>query len=72
MNRRKKKAKPARKRQRSAWPRYWVAIVVLAVVYTLAAVLHVRSKLEVVQLGYRLSEATRERKRLLADSGKLR
>jgi cell division protein FtsL len=71
VNRRKTKTKRIPKTQPAAWPRHWLAIVVLALVYTLAAILHVRSKLAVVQLGYRLSEVAGEHKRLLADSGKL-
>jgi cell division protein FtsL len=49
-----------------------MAIAVVALAFALAAILHVRSKLVVLQLGYALSEATREHKRLQADLGKLR
>jgi cell division protein FtsL len=43
----------------------------LILVFCIAAILHVRSRLAVVQLGYRLSQATKEHKQLQADHRKL-
>ena len=70
-----KRAKSRRKqespRPRPAWPANWLAFTVVVLAFTIAAILHVRSKLAVVQLGYSLSEATREHKRLLAEQREL-
>lgn len=45
--------------------------MVLVTLFMLAALLHVRGRLVVVQLGYELSAASREHKRLLAENRKL-
>jgi cell division protein FtsL len=74
-NVRKKKKKAyqgsARTYLRPAWPSGWLAGGVLILAFCIAAILHVRSKLAVVQLGYRLSRATQEHKQLQADHRKL-
>jgi cell division protein FtsL len=67
--RKKKKAKKTR--LRAEWPTGWLAGGVLILVFCIAAILHVRSRLAVVQLGYRLSQATKEHKQLQADHRKL-
>ena len=72
--RKKKKASRDRKgthRLRAEWPTGWLAGGVLILVFCIAAILHVRSRLAVVQLGYRLSQATKEHKQLQADHRKL-
>ena len=61
----------ARTRLRPAWPSGWLAGGVLILAFCIAAILHVRSKLAVVQLGYRLSQAASEHKQLQADHRKL-
>lgn len=61
----------ARRRLRADWPAGWMAGAVLILVFCIAAILHVRSRLAVVQLGYRLSQATREHKQLQATHRKL-
>ena len=43
----------------------------LVAAYTVAALLHVHSKLTIVEIGYQLSRATREHKNLLAEQRKL-
>jgi cell division protein FtsL len=58
-------------RLRADWPSGWVAGGVLILVFCIAAILHVRSRLAVVQLGYRLSQATKEHEQLQADHRKL-
>lgn len=73
-NVRKKKKTRNRKssrRLRAEWPTGWLAGGVLILVFCIAAILHVRSRLAVVQLGYRLSQATKEHKQLQADHRKL-
>ena len=67
----KKKQKTARSRK-GFWPAGWTAIVAVILAFTLAAVLHVRAKLVVVQLGYQLSEATKENKRFMTALRKLK
>jgi cell division protein FtsL len=70
----KKKAPKDRggsRRLRAEWPTSWLAGGVLILVFCIAAILHVRSRLAVVQLGYRLSQATKEHKQLQADHRKL-
>ncbi len=67
----KKKQKAARSRK-AVWPVGWTAVIAVILVFTLAAVLHVRAKLVVVQLGYQLSEATKKNKRLMTALRKLR
>lgn len=52
-------------------PSGWYVGVLLIVLFALAAVIHVRSRHLVVQSGYRLSDATREHERLMADYRKL-
>ena len=77
MARNVRKKKPAAKdrknarRLRAEWPTGWLAGAVLILVFCIAAILHVRSQLTVVQLGYRLSQATKEHKQLQADHRKL-
>ncbi len=72
--RKKKQAKKDRgvsRRLRAEWPTGWLAGGVLILVFCIAAILHVRSRLAVVHLGYRLSRATKEHKQLQADYRKL-
>lgn len=71
--RKKKKAKNrgSSRRLRAEWPSGWLAGGVLILVFCIAAILHVRSRLSVVQFGYRLSQATKEHKQLQADHRKL-
>jgi cell division protein FtsL len=61
----------ASRRLRADWPTGWLAGGVLILVFCIAAILHVRSRLAVVQLGYRLSQASKEHKQLQADNRKL-
>lgn len=61
----------AHRRLRADWPTGWMAGAVLILVFCIAAILHVRSRLAVVQLGYRLSQAAKEHKQLQADNRKL-
>jgi len=69
---RKVRAQASSSRARtSRWPVHWLACVLIVLLIATAAMLHVRSKLIVVQLGYELSQATQEHKRLLADQRKL-
>lgn len=70
-NAKRREAQPARGARRAAWPAGWPGSLVLVVLFMLAALLQVRARLVVVQLGYQLSEATREHKRLLAQNRKL-
>jgi cell division protein FtsL len=73
-NVRKKKAKEERgaaRRLRADWPTGWLAGGALILVFCIAAILHVRSRMAVVQLGYQLSQATKEHKELQADHRKL-
>ncbi len=72
----RKKPKAPRKRGstrrlRADWPAGWMAGAVLILVFCIAAILHVRSRLAVVQLGYRLSRATKQHEQLEADNRKL-
>ena len=72
--RKKKKAHKDRggpRRLRADWPSGWLAGGVLILIFCIAAILHVRSRLAVVQMGYRLSRATKEHKLLQADHRKL-
>jgi cell division protein FtsL len=75
MSRKAKKFKPGKspsKRRRSSWNAGWTAVVIVILAFTFAAVVHVRSKLVVVQLGYQLSKAASEHKQLLTESRKLK
>ena len=75
MSRKAKKPKPIKspsKRRRSSWNAGWTAVVIVILAFTFAAIVHVRSKLVVVQLGYQLSKASSEHKRLLTESRKLK
>lgn len=67
----KNKNRESSRRLRAEWPSGWLAGGVLILVFCIAAILHVRSRLAVVQLGYRLSRATKEHKQLQADHRKL-
>jgi cell division protein FtsL len=72
--RKKKKAPKDRgtpRRLRADWPTGWLTGGVLILVFCVAAILHVRSRLAIVHLGYRLSRATGEYKQLQADYRKL-
>ncbi|MBN2497861.1 MAG: cell division protein FtsL [Deltaproteobacteria bacterium] len=57
--------------RRLRWPRSWWMWALLLAVLTAAACLHVRARLAVVQLGYKLSEASTENRRLLVERRKL-
>ena len=67
----RKKKKVKKERLRAEWPSGWLAGGVLILVFCIAAILHVRSRLAVVQLGYRFSQATKEHKQLESDHRKL-
>ncbi|HUU00404.1 MAG TPA: cell division protein FtsL [Myxococcota bacterium] len=56
----------------SGWTAGWTAAVIVVAAFSLAAILHVRTKLVAVELGYRLSRAASENKQLQAESRKLR
>jgi cell division protein FtsL len=62
----KKKANRPSPRRVGALPRFWWAWFLVLTALTAAAVLHVRSRLAVVQLGYELSNALNERTGLQA------
>jgi cell division protein FtsL len=68
-----KRAKPktVARRMTRPWPLGWTAMLVVIFSFAIAAILHVRAKLVVVQLGYQISEAAGTNKRLLADFRKL-
>jgi cell division protein FtsL len=55
----------------ATWPRRWLIGAVIVSAFGLAAILHVRTKLIIVKLGYQLSEVTREHNQLLAQTSKL-
>jgi len=70
---RKPQAEPGDHARRlpAAWPRAWWAGALVLLAFALVAIVNVRAKHAVVQLGYALSEAARERDELLADGRKL-
>ncbi|MBW1806919.1 MAG: cell division protein FtsL [Deltaproteobacteria bacterium] len=75
MPRKAKKKKPIKspsRRRRSSWNAGWTAGVIVILAFTFAAVVHVRSKLVVVELGYQLSRAASKHQELLTESRKLK
>lgn len=54
------------------WSSGWTAAVIVVATLTLAAILHVHTKLAAVELGYHLSKAASLNKKLRAESRKLR
>lgn len=74
MQRKKCKGKTPKirpQRRVSGWTPAWTAMTVLIVVYAIAAVVHVRAQLAVVQLGYQLSKAAQVNEKLTAETRKL-
>lgn len=70
-NKKKRTPKAVRHGVAPRWPLHWGAALVLIAASTAAALVHVHGKLAEVQLGYQISKAITEHKRLLADSRKL-
>lgn len=66
-----KRIRTSSKRCRKKLPSNWLPAVLLIVLFTVAAIFHVRSRHAVVHLGYKLSEATKEHERLMTDYRKL-